>query len=136
MHNLRHIHKESLSDGIRSVKEYSLRQIYSGGAPPRVRTFNDWTLDAAWYRMLRGAYPHYDGYKQQSNKLARGWYVPTGRVLPLGDNRDNSRDGRFFGPVKEKKILGKGVFIYWPGNGSDQGPPPDKNGIARMGMIR
>jgi signal peptidase I len=41
-----------------------------------------------------------------------GWYVPKGRMLPLGDNRDNSRDGRYFGPVPETKILGQAVFKY------------------------
>lgn len=45
-----------------------------------------------------------------------GWYVPDGRVLPLGDNRDNSRDGRFFGPVKIEDVLGRAMFKYWPLN--------------------
>ncbi len=55
--------------------------------------------------------------KRYSARLARqklGWYVPEGRVLPLGDNRDNSRDGRYFGPVRVSKVLGKGMIIYWP----------------------
>ncbi len=43
-----------------------------------------------------------------------GWYVPEGRRLPLGDNRDNSRDGRFFGPVPVEDILGRAMFRYWP----------------------
>ncbi len=44
----------------------------------------------------------------------RGIYVPQGSVLPLGDNRDNSRDGRYFGPVTEKKINGSVRFLFWP----------------------
>lgn len=43
-----------------------------------------------------------------------GWYVPEGRIFPLGDSRDNSRDARYFGPVSEKRVLGKGQLIYWP----------------------
>jgi len=43
-----------------------------------------------------------------------GWYVPEGRVFPMGDNRDNSRDGRYFGPVRVSRVLGKGMVIYWP----------------------
>ncbi len=43
-----------------------------------------------------------------------GTWVPDGYVLPLGDNRDNSKDGRWFGPVPLSKILGEASFRYWP----------------------
>ncbi|MDR0720758.1 MAG: S26 family signal peptidase [Treponema sp.] len=64
----------------------------------------------------RAANPHNVRYR---TRLARqhtlGWYVPESRILPLGDNRDNSQDGRYFGPVLTSKILGKGSVIYWSG---------------------
>jgi len=63
---------------------------------------------------LRKAAPGDKRYAALLAKQRLGWYVPQGRVLPLGDNRDNSRDGRYFGPVKESKINGKGMIIYWP----------------------
>jgi signal peptidase I len=53
--------------------------------------------------------------ERRSSLLAQsrlGWYVPEGRMLPLGDNRDNSRDGRYFGPVSESKILGQAVLKF------------------------
>ena len=43
-----------------------------------------------------------------------GIYVPAGYVLPLGDNRDNSQDGRYFGPVSETKVNGRVVARFWP----------------------
>ena len=43
-----------------------------------------------------------------------GIYVPEGYVLPLGDNRDNSQDGRYFGPVPETKINGRAVARFGP----------------------
>ncbi|MDR0464851.1 MAG: signal peptidase I [Treponema sp.] len=43
-----------------------------------------------------------------------GFYIPEGRILPLGDNRDSSHDGRNFGPVRLSKVLGMGMIIYWP----------------------
>ena len=43
-----------------------------------------------------------------------GRYIPHGYMLPLGDNRDNSRDGRYFGVVAKKQVLGKARIKYWP----------------------
>ena len=37
--------------------------------------------------------------------------VPAGRYLVLGDNRGNSRDGRYFGFVKREAILGHAVAV-------------------------
>ena len=33
----------------------------------------------------------------------------------LGDNRDHSHDSRWLGPVPRKDILGRALYIYWPG---------------------
>jgi signal peptidase I len=71
---------------------------------------------------LRGAQPQEKRYRTLLARHVMGWYVPEGRVFPLGDNRDNSRDGRYFGPVRLSKILGKGALIYWP--------------LTRIGAIR
>lgn len=48
-----------------------------------------------------------------------GIYVPHGYVLALGDNRDNSLDGRFFGVIKQKSVLGRALWRFlplWPQN--------------------
>ena len=53
-------------------------------------------------------------YRAVWRKYERGFIVGPDELIPLGDNRDNSRDGRYFGPVKLAKVLGRGLFKYWP----------------------
>jgi signal peptidase I len=40
--------------------------------------------------------------------------VPEHTYFMMGDNRDHSCDSRYWGPVEEKYVKGKGWFIYWP----------------------
>ena len=40
--------------------------------------------------------------------------VPEGTIWVMGDNRTNSKDSRFFGPVSVDDVTSKVLFIYWP----------------------
>lgn len=42
--------------------------------------------------------------------------VPKGHVFCMGDNRANSRDSRFFGPVPKENIEGEAFLLFWPLN--------------------
>ncbi|MFH1686877.1 MAG: signal peptidase I [bacterium] len=39
--------------------------------------------------------------------------VPPEHYFVLGDNRDDSRDSRFWGSVPAENLKGKAVFVYW-----------------------
>lgn len=39
--------------------------------------------------------------------------VPEGKIFAMGDNRDNSSDGRFWGFVDQEDIRGKAFILYW-----------------------
>jgi signal peptidase I len=73
-------------------------------------------FNSQWLETSNAAFPHERRYSEQLARRKQGWYVPPNYILPLGDNRDNSHDGRYFGPVRTAKVLGKGAFIYWPPN--------------------
>jgi signal peptidase I len=39
--------------------------------------------------------------------------VPAGNYFCMGDNRDNSYDSRFWGPLPAHLVKGRALFIYW-----------------------
>lgn len=50
------------------------------------------------------------------------YVVPEGEYFVIGDNRDDSRDSRFWGSVPRDNIKGKAVFVYWSWE-PDEDPP-------------
>ena len=40
--------------------------------------------------------------------------VPAGDYYMMGDNRGNSDDSRYWGPVPQSSIIGAAFFRYWP----------------------
>jgi signal peptidase I len=62
--------------------------------------------------------PQVESYLRDGRPLDRGPNGPTrlseGEVFAMGDNRANSRDSRFFGPVPLENIEGEAFVIFWP----------------------
>ncbi|HCM27840.1 MAG TPA: signal peptidase I [Treponema sp.] len=80
------------------------------------------SYDRSRLEVLRAASPQDGRYAALLARYRLGWYVPEGRIFPMGDNRDNSRDARYFGAVKKSKVLGEAMVKYWP--------------FARIGPVR
>ena len=80
-------------------------------------TFNEYRCEIEY-----SIQPHNQVNRKNYRRQEAGWYIPEGWIFPLGDNRDNSKDARSFGPVREKKVLGKALIKYWP--------------LGRLGSIR
>jgi signal peptidase I len=61
----------------------------------------------------------YRGYALGGNYLGdanRTFAVPKHSYFALGDNSYNSYDSRYWGPVPEENLVGRGLFVYWPFN--------------------
>ena len=67
------------------------------------------------YRLDPRTYPRsvflHDSYRDRDNFGPTT--VPAGHYFFMGDNRDNSNDSRFWGPVPADFIKGRAFLIYW-----------------------
>jgi signal peptidase I len=58
---------------------------------------------------------NYGGYIAYGNlALGRTLSVPENRYYALGDNSGNSQDGRYWGFVPAKDVVGRPIFVYYP----------------------
>jgi len=59
--------------------------------------------------------PYIEPCQQDSSCTFRQTIViPPGHYFMMGDNRGESDDSRFWGPVPDKWIIGVAFFTYWP----------------------
>src|SRR5205809_4380124 len=63
------------------------------------------------------ARPPYRGYALGHEYLSqpnRSFTVPKDGYFALGDNSYNSYDSRYWGPVPDANVVGRGLLVYWP----------------------
>jgi signal peptidase I len=101
-------------------KDFIKRCVATGGQTVEVRHKEVWVdgqrrdepfvkhVDAA---ELPEGFSNRDNYKPPT--------VPRVELFMMGDNRDNSLDSRFWGPVKMDLVKGRALFIYFS-TGGDQ----------------
>jgi signal peptidase I len=65
-------------------------------------------------RLLAESYlPRYDPLGPPIASKEHPYRVPPGEFYLLGDNRADSCDSRYWGPVKGSSIIGKVVLVWW-----------------------
>jgi signal peptidase I len=58
--------------------------------------------------------PEYPGYQPAAGSPRTEWKLGAGEYLPMGDNQPSSLDGRYFGAVPDRSIVGPAFWVYWP----------------------
>ncbi len=67
-------------------------------------------------RVMSAKFP-YRGYAPGRDYLAdpsKTYTVPARSYFAMGDNSYNSYDSRWWGPVPEENLVGRGLLVYWP----------------------
>jgi signal peptidase I len=57
--------------------------------------------------------PHNQNWPYPGSGFPTPYVVPAGHLFMMGDNRYNSADSRFWGPLDMKNIKGRASLIYW-----------------------
>lgn len=69
------------------------------------------------FRRVMAAKAPYRGYSRGNAYLAASdqtFTVPEDGYFAMGDNSYNSYDSRYWGPVPEENLVGRGLCVYWP----------------------
>lgn len=82
---------------------YVKRLIGREGDTVRIENFNVYVNDKA----INQTYLDKTFVQKPFSRYMQEITIPQGKLLVLGDNRDNSNDGRFFGLVNRADVIGK-----------------------------
>src|SRR2546430_4987057 len=86
--------------------------------PPKLY-INGKTAEGFGFARVMSAKAPYAGYALGRDYLAAPnstYAVPAHGYFAMGDNSYNSYDSRYWGPVPEENLVGRGLFVYWPFN--------------------
>lgn len=88
---------------------YIKRLIGRPGDTVRIQNFKVYVND----QEIRQPYLDRSLVKKPYSRFMPSVTVPQGQLFVMGDNRDNSNDGRFFGLVDQADVIGKATMVLF-----------------------
>jgi len=99
--------------GLEHVSRGEFQQlVFNGQLLPQTRYTENLTDSAHDILVTDAIRAIEEDYYQQPGTQIDEWLVPENQYFVLGDNRDNSRDGRYWGFVPDENLVGKAVAIW------------------------
>lgn len=97
--------------------EYRNKQLYINDEAIPLTPLVDGAPSGPYTQMLEqlGTHPHTIQVRTDQPDRLTGqarYQIPEGQYFTLGDNRDNSRDSRYWGLVPEENLIGR-AFLIW-----------------------
>ncbi len=86
--------------------------------PPQLFINGEQPKEFGFQRVMQ-AKPPYRGYtlgRQYLSRATQTFTIPPHSYFALGDNSYFSFDSRYWGPVPEENLVGRGLWVYWPFN--------------------
>ncbi len=115
-HNLnRLLHEEDYIDMRQFAHTETLAELgISGRSTRSLKNYDPLAYYQQKFETAIAMLPQDESLRNRVQRMRLGTYIGENMVLPLGDNRDNSHDGRYFGPIRQDKVLGRALLKFWP----------------------
>jgi len=86
--------------------------------PPRLLIGGEPAPGHGFERVMaaKDGYRGYAAGREFLSDPSHPYAVPPRRYFAMGDNSYNSFDSRYWGPVPEENLVGRGLLVYWPFN--------------------